>query len=69
MSLRIDHAVVSGTFSLDDQTFEVDNNIWVVGDDDECFVIDAPHSVDAIMDVVGNRKVGNQACFSAKGSS
>ena len=29
----VDHAVVSGTFSLDGETHEVDNNIWVVGDD------------------------------------
>ncbi|GAB3780470.1 MBL fold metallo-hydrolase [Nocardioides ungokensis] len=54
---RVDHAVSSGTFSLDGETFEVDNNIWVVGDDTECVVIDAPHSVDDIMAVVGDRKV------------
>ena len=54
---RIDHAVSSGTFSLDGETFDVDNNIWVVGDDTECVVIDAPHSVDDIMAVVGERKV------------
>ena len=29
----------------------------MVGDDDECAVIDAPHSVDAILEVVGGRKV------------
>ena len=54
---RVDHAVVSGTFSLDGETFDVDNNIWVVGDDDECAVIDAPHSVEAILDVVAGRRV------------
>ncbi|WP_370247397.1 MBL fold metallo-hydrolase [Nocardioides sp.] len=53
----MDHAVSSGTFSLDGQTFEVDNNIWVVGDDAECVVIDAPHSVDDILAVVGGRTV------------
>ena len=57
MTARIDHAVVAGTFSLDGETFEVENNIWVVGDDRECLVIDAPHDVDAIMDVVGDRTV------------
>jgi glyoxylase-like metal-dependent hydrolase (beta-lactamase superfamily II) len=56
-ALRVDHAVSSGTFSLDGETFEVDNNIWVVGDDDECVVIDAPHSVDDILAVVGGRTV------------
>jgi glyoxylase-like metal-dependent hydrolase (beta-lactamase superfamily II) len=55
--VRVDHAVSSGTFSLDGETFEVDNNIWVVGDDEECVVIDAPHSVDDIMAVVGDRRV------------
>jgi glyoxylase-like metal-dependent hydrolase (beta-lactamase superfamily II) len=55
--LRVDHAVSSGTFSLDGETFEVDNNIWVVGDDDECVVIDAPHSVDDILAVVRGRTV------------
>jgi glyoxylase-like metal-dependent hydrolase (beta-lactamase superfamily II) len=55
--LRVDHAVTSGTFSLDGETFDVDNNIWVVGDDDECVVIDAPHSVDDILAVVGERSV------------
>jgi glyoxylase-like metal-dependent hydrolase (beta-lactamase superfamily II) len=54
---RVDHAVSSGTFSLDGQTFDVENNIWVVGDDVECVVIDAPHSVDDILEVVGDRSV------------
>jgi glyoxylase-like metal-dependent hydrolase (beta-lactamase superfamily II) len=54
---RIDRAVSSGTFSLDGETFEVDNNIWVVGDDAECVVIDAPHSVEDILAVVGERTV------------
>ncbi|MEQ6900475.1 MBL fold metallo-hydrolase [Nocardioides sp. YIM 152588] len=55
--LRVDHAVTSGTFSLDGETFDVDNNIWVVGDDTECVVIDAPHSVEDILAVVGERTV------------
>jgi glyoxylase-like metal-dependent hydrolase (beta-lactamase superfamily II) len=56
-SLRIDHAVTSGTFSLDGETFDVDNNIWVIGNDDECVVIDAPHSVADIVKVIGGRQV------------
>lgn len=65
MPARIDHAVVSGTFSLDGETFDVDNNIWVVGDDHECVVIDAPHDVDAILDVVGDRTVRAILCTHA----
>ena len=55
MSARIDHTVTSGTFSLDGQTYDVDNNVWVVGDDEECLVIDAPHDIEAILGVVGTR--------------
>lgn len=62
MTLRIDHDVVSGTFSLDGETHEVDNNIWVLGDDRECLVIDAPHDVDSIMAVVGDRDVKAIVC-------
>ena len=57
MTARVDHGVTSGTFSLDGETFDVDNNVWVVGDDEECVVIDAPHDVDGIMTVVGGRRV------------
>ncbi|WP_329010229.1 MBL fold metallo-hydrolase [Micromonospora rifamycinica] len=57
MTARVDHAVTSGTFSLDGQTFDVDNNVWVVGDDTECVVFDAPHDVAAIRRVVGDRRV------------
>jgi glyoxylase-like metal-dependent hydrolase (beta-lactamase superfamily II) len=65
MAARIDHAVVAGTFTLDGETFDVDNNLWVVGDDAECVVIDAPHDVDAIMAVVGDRRVKAILCTHA----
>ena len=57
MSLRLDHAEISGTFSLDGETFDVDNNLWVVGDDEECVVIDAPHDAAPIVDLVGDRRL------------
>ncbi|TDO32814.1 glyoxylase-like metal-dependent hydrolase (beta-lactamase superfamily II) [Paractinoplanes brasiliensis] len=65
MQPRVDHGVVSGTFSLDGQTFDVDNNVWVVGDDAECVVIDAPHDVDAILAVAGERTVRAIVCTHA----
>ena len=65
MSARVDHGVTSGTFSLDGQTFDVDNNVWVIGDDEECLVVDAPHDVDAIMAVVGDRRVRAIVCTHA----
>jgi glyoxylase-like metal-dependent hydrolase (beta-lactamase superfamily II) len=65
MAARIDHAVLEGTFTLDGETFDVDNNVWVVGDDQECVVIDAPHDVDGILAVVGERTVRAILCTHA----
>jgi glyoxylase-like metal-dependent hydrolase (beta-lactamase superfamily II) len=64
-AVRIDHAVTSGTFSLDGQTYDVDNNVWVIGDDQECVVIDAPHDVDRILEAVGDRQVKAILCTHA----
>lgn len=57
MNVRIDQVVVSGVFSLDGQDFDVDNNVWLVGDDDEVLVIDAPHDAAPILAAVGGRRV------------
>jgi glyoxylase-like metal-dependent hydrolase (beta-lactamase superfamily II) len=54
---RIDKVVVPGVFSLDGQDFDVENNVWLVGDDDEVLVIDAPHDAGPILDAVGGRRV------------
>ena len=54
---RIDKVVVPGVFSLDGQDFDVDNNVWLVGDDDEVLVIDAPHRAEPIIEAIGGRKV------------
>ena len=35
MAARIDHVVTSGTFSSTGGTWDVDNNVWIVGDDHE----------------------------------
>lgn len=65
VTARVDHGVTSGTFSLDGETFDVENNVWVVGDDEECLVIDAPHDVNAILAVVGGRRVRAIVCTHA----
>jgi glyoxylase-like metal-dependent hydrolase (beta-lactamase superfamily II) len=57
MAVRIEKAVVSGVFSLDGQDFDVDNNVWLVGDDDEVLVIDAPHDTAPILEAIGGRRV------------
>ena len=65
MTARIEHLVTSGTFSLDGQSFDVDNNVWILGDDDEVIVFDAPHDADAIEAAVGDRTVVAIACTHA----
>jgi glyoxylase-like metal-dependent hydrolase (beta-lactamase superfamily II) len=54
---RIDQVVVPGVFSLDGQDFDVENNVWLVGDDDEVLVIDAPHDAAPIVAAIGGRRV------------
>ena len=57
MTARIDKVVTSGTFSLDGGTWDVDNNVWLIGDDDEVLVIDAAHDAAAIIEGVAGRRV------------
>jgi glyoxylase-like metal-dependent hydrolase (beta-lactamase superfamily II) len=52
----IDHVTTSGVFTLDGQDFEVENNIWLVGDDSEVLVIDAAHDEAPIAAASGGRR-------------
>lgn len=65
MAPAIDHVVTSGTFNLDGGSFDVDNNVWIVGDEHEVLVIDAAHDVDAIAQAVGDRRVKAIVCTHA----
>ncbi len=65
MTARIDHTVTSGTFSLDDETVRVENNVWIVGDDQECVIIDAPHEAAEIVRLVAGRRVVAILCTHA----
>ncbi|MFF5211413.1 MBL fold metallo-hydrolase [Streptosporangium sp. NPDC000396] len=58
----IDKIVTSGTFSLDGGTWEVDNNVWLVGSDSEVLVIDAAHDAGAIAEGIGGREVRAIVC-------
>jgi glyoxylase-like metal-dependent hydrolase (beta-lactamase superfamily II) len=61
----IDHVVTSGQFTLDGGTWDVDNNVWIVGDATDCVVIDAAHDADAIAARVGNRTLRAIICTHA----
>ena len=63
--MRIDKVVTKGVFSLDGEDFDVEDNIWIVGDGDECIVIDAAHEADPIVEGVGGRDVRMILCTHA----
>ena len=61
----MDHVVTSGTFSLDGGTWEVENNVWLVGDENEVIVIDAAHDAEKIALGIGGRRVVAVVCTHA----
>src|SRR5699024_9531739 len=61
-AIRVERVVTSGTFSLDGGTWEVDNNVWLVGDDDDVIVIDAAHDAEPILDAVAGRRLTGVLC-------
>ncbi|MFJ6613049.1 MBL fold metallo-hydrolase [Streptomyces sp. NPDC091289] len=65
MAARIDHLVTSGTFALDGGEWDVDNNVWIVGDDTEAIVIDAAHDATAIEAALGGRTLRAIVCTHA----
>ena len=60
--VRVEQVVTSGTFALDAGEWEVENNVWLVGDDDEVLVIDAAHDAEAILAAIGSRRVTAVVC-------
>ncbi|WP_329200170.1 MBL fold metallo-hydrolase [Streptomyces sp. NBC_01435] len=65
MAARVDHLVTSGTFALDGGEWDVDNNVWIVGDDTEAIVIDAAHDADAIEAALNGRTLRAIVCTHA----
>ncbi|EHI13780.1 MBL fold metallo-hydrolase [Mycolicibacterium thermoresistibile] len=58
----IQRVVTSGKFELDGGSWDVDNNIWIVGDDKEVIVFDAAHEAAPIKAAVGDRHVVAVVC-------
>ncbi len=63
--MKIDKVVTKGVFSLDGEDLDVEDNIWIIGDSDECIVIDAAHEADPIIEGVGGRRVKLILCTHA----
>ena len=65
MTASVERVVTSGVFSLDGQDFDVDNNVWLVGDDSEVIVVDAAHEAGTILAAVGDRTLVAVVCTHA----
>jgi glyoxylase-like metal-dependent hydrolase (beta-lactamase superfamily II) len=62
VTARVERVVTRGTFSIDGEDFEVDNNIWLIGDEHEVLVVDAAHQAAPIAEAVGDRTVVAIVC-------
>lgn len=57
INLVIERVSTQGLFQLDGGSWEVTNNIWLVGDEEEVLVVDAVHDHRPIAKKVADRKV------------
>jgi glyoxylase-like metal-dependent hydrolase (beta-lactamase superfamily II) len=62
MPVRVERLVTSGTFSLDGGTWDVNNNVWLIGDDSEVIVVDPAHDLAAIIGAINGRTVTTIVC-------
>jgi glyoxylase-like metal-dependent hydrolase (beta-lactamase superfamily II) len=62
MDARIDQVVTSGEITEDDATYQMENNTWLIGDDDEVIVIDPGHNAAAVLEVVDEREIVAVIC-------
>jgi glyoxylase-like metal-dependent hydrolase (beta-lactamase superfamily II) len=60
--VSIERLVTSGKFELDGGSWDVDNNIWLIGDDSDVIVFDAAHAEQPIVDAVRGRNVVAVVC-------
>ena len=65
MAARIEKVATSGTFNLDGGSWDVDNNVWLLGDDEQVLVIDAAHDAEAIAAAANGREVVAIVCTHA----
>jgi glyoxylase-like metal-dependent hydrolase (beta-lactamase superfamily II) len=59
---RTETVVTAGTLTVDEQAWEVETNVWLVGDDEEVLVIDPAHDLAPILSAIGGRRTAVIAC-------
>ncbi|WP_344468775.1 MBL fold metallo-hydrolase [Kitasatospora kazusensis] len=62
---EIELLTTTGTFSLDGGTWEVENNVWIIANDQDAVVIDPAHDARAVATAVGDRELRAIICTHA----
>jgi glyoxylase-like metal-dependent hydrolase (beta-lactamase superfamily II) len=62
MGEAIQRLVTAGEFTLYGGTWAVENNVWIIGNEQEVVVIDAAHDADAIEEAIAERVVKAILC-------
>jgi glyoxylase-like metal-dependent hydrolase (beta-lactamase superfamily II) len=57
VTARIERVVTEGVVTVDGSEYKVENNTWIVGDDEEVIVIDPARDAEAILSSVGEREI------------
>lgn len=55
--VRVERVITTGVFALDGGEWEVDNNIWLIGNDEEVLVVDAAHEAEPVVEAIAGRRV------------
>jgi glyoxylase-like metal-dependent hydrolase (beta-lactamase superfamily II) len=59
---RIEQVVTSGEITEDGNLYPMENNTWVIGDNDEVIVVDPGHNAAAVLEAVDDREVVAVIC-------
>ncbi|MER5323050.1 MBL fold metallo-hydrolase [Streptosporangium roseum] len=62
MTARIERVVTEGVVDVDGAEHKVENNTWILGDDEEVIVIDPARDAEKILEKVGEREVLAVVC-------
>ena len=65
MTATIERLTTTGTLHQGDDSRQVENNAWLIGNDTEVIVVDAPHDLEPILAAIGNRRVEAILCTHA----
>jgi glyoxylase-like metal-dependent hydrolase (beta-lactamase superfamily II) len=60
--MLVEKVITSGQFTLDGQSFDVDNNVWLIDDDQGVIIVDAAHDAQKIFTALQGRRVHGIVC-------